>query len=618
VTVTNGHTTHVHPLDGGAVYCHAGATPTIRNCVFTGNTGRQGGGAYCEGRATLIGCIFSGNVAEWEGGGLFCGDEVTVTNCTFHGNSAEAGGGLYSYGSDQAVTNCTFSGNSADYGGGLACDSSSPVLRNTIIAFSSTGESIICWGNSNPDLSCCDLFGSAGGDWSAPCIAGQAAINGNISLDPLFCDAAAGNFRLQVASPCAPFSDPNPECDRIGAWPVGGPDYADHNVGNCVLTVTDQGVLGFMDGTQAEGSGFVYPAGGSNQLFIGGLWVARDTSYVASRDYDADPDKEWTVSTVPSGYVSRNESGWISGDSFSDQDLRASYTDSAAASPRGLFVEQESYAFAAPDPADDLVILRYTIRNDGDGSLNDLYAGIFLDFDIGLSTWNTGSTDAERSLVYMSDTTGVHAGLLYLEDEPGEPALANLTLICNPTYIWPNGGYMLDVDKYDFLSAADAAHVVGNAPNPDDWSVLASAGPFDLGAAEEQSVCFAVLGGANLAELEANADAAWLIIKDGIADAPPLDPAARITRLLPGRPNPFSRSTVIQFELAEPGHVHLGIYDVGGRLVRTLARGRYAGARHTLSWDSRDDSGREVACGTYFMRMSVDGGQETWPLVRLR
>jgi len=69
-------------------------------------------------------------------------------------------------------------------------------------------------------LSCCDIWGNAGGDW-VPGIAGQYGVNGNISEDPQLCDPENGDFTLSESSPCAPFTPPNPECDLIGAWPVG-------------------------------------------------------------------------------------------------------------------------------------------------------------------------------------------------------------------------------------------------------------------------------------------------------------------------------------------------------------------------------------------------------------
>ena len=115
--------------------------------------------------------------------------------CTFWGNSAESGAALYDIGS-----------------------SDTPSLENTVIAFSESGEAIACPLGRAPALSCCDLYGNAGGDWT-DCVGDQYGTNGNISEDPLLCDPENQDYSLQRASPCAP--ENNPECGLIGAWPVG-------------------------------------------------------------------------------------------------------------------------------------------------------------------------------------------------------------------------------------------------------------------------------------------------------------------------------------------------------------------------------------------------------------
>ncbi len=94
------------------------------------------------------------------------------------------------------------------------------MIENTIVC-QSTGSMGVGWtSGAVPVLACCDLYGNEGGDWVGP-IAGQYGISGNISEDPLFCDPQASDFTLHADSPCAPFTPPNPECDLIGAWPVG-------------------------------------------------------------------------------------------------------------------------------------------------------------------------------------------------------------------------------------------------------------------------------------------------------------------------------------------------------------------------------------------------------------
>ncbi len=276
---------------GGGMRCQNASSPTIGSCIFFGNLATAGGGMHCrESSPTVTGCTFSGNYVGGAAGGMYCGpgSSPTVINCTFSGNSADysTGGGMYCtfspYYFPPTVSNCTFSGNSAVWGGGLGCDVSSPMIsdctfsgnsvddrggaifcydssptvnhctffensalegagvdcfefsrplvENTIIAFSPVGEAIYCVSGSGVTLTCCDVYGNAGGDWVG-CIADQLGINGNFSACPSFCNVAGGDFHLCDESPCAPGNHPDGyDCGLIGAWPVGcscGPSRAE-------------------------------------------------------------------------------------------------------------------------------------------------------------------------------------------------------------------------------------------------------------------------------------------------------------------------------------------------------------------------------------------------------
>jgi hypothetical protein len=73
-------------------------------------------------------------------------------------------------------------------------------------------------------------------------------------------------------------------------------------------------------------------------------------------------------------------------------------------------------------------------------------------------------------------------------------------------------------------------------------------------------------------------------------------------------PNPFNPSTTIAFDLAKPSMVRIGIYDVSGRLVRTLVdRGMEAGS-HEVGWNGMNNSGVGVPSGLYFYRMTTSEG----------
>jgi subtilisin family serine protease len=83
-------------------------------------------------------------------------------------------------------------------------------------------------------------------------------------------------------------------------------------------------------------------------------------------------------------------------------------------------------------------------------------------------------------------------------------------------------------------------------------------------------------------------------------------------------PNPFNPSTGLRFDLPADGNVELRIYDVAGRLVRSLLSGSRPAGANAVHWNGKDDAGRAVASGTYFARLIVDGQVEIKSLTLVR
>jgi hypothetical protein len=75
-----------------------------------------------------------------------------------------------------------------------------------------------------------------------------------------------------------------------------------------------------------------------------------------------------------------------------------------------------------------------------------------------------------------------------------------------------------------------------------------------------------------------------------------------VNRLGHARPNPFNPATTIEYSLAAAGHAKLRIYDLAGRLVRTLVDGNVEVGEHEVVWDGTTDSGIRAASGVYFLR----------------
>lgn len=70
---------------------------------------------------------------------------------------------------------------------------------------------------------------------------------------------------------------------------------------------------------------------------------------------------------------------------------------------------------------------------------------------------------------------------------------------------------------------------------------------------------------------------------------------------------PFSGPTRVRWTLERASQVELAIVDVTGRRVRHLVSGMYAAGTQEFSWDGRDDDGRAVRSGAYFMAGTIDG-----------
>jgi parallel beta-helix repeat protein len=213
IGITNGN-----HLDSGGIRC-ANSSPTISGCVISASSGAatfRGGVYFFQSDAILEGCVIRENPLGGGsfGAGVFLDSEsgVTLRDCLVVDNEAN---GIVCFRSSPEITGCTISGNTGT--GVRIFTFSHPSIENTIISFQDdTGAE--CFSSSSITIACSDVFGNTEGDW-IQCIADQAGVNGNFSLNPLFCNPSQGVYTLQSDSPCAPPGVTG--CGLVGALDVG-------------------------------------------------------------------------------------------------------------------------------------------------------------------------------------------------------------------------------------------------------------------------------------------------------------------------------------------------------------------------------------------------------------
>ncbi|TET81992.1 T9SS type A sorting domain-containing protein, partial [candidate division TA06 bacterium] len=145
-----------------------------------------------------------------------------------------------------------------------------------------------------------------------------------------------------------------------------------------------------------------------------------------------------------------------------------------------------------------------------------------------------------------------------------------------------------------------------------DWSVIVSAGPFDLAPGESVFVAVLIVGGNNLADLENNSDDGQEQYDGtpGVEENTIRRGKAPVFALYQNSPNPFSSGTRIQFNTPDVEKTSLTIFDVAGRVIKTLqpdSKASSSSSRLSISWDGTDLKGQRVPSGIYFYRLTCSG-----------
>jgi hypothetical protein len=208
---------------GAGVYLQDCNNSSFLNCVFEGNGGLQpvlgGGLMMTSSAATLTGCRFINNASGTGGGAYVTQSSSTCVfdRCTFAGNTGSwaAAGGIHVVAEASVlITKCTFVDNGHSH---VWCQSASPDILESILAFSRNGPPITCDdGTETPLITHCFIFGNSESDD----LCGGNHFD-NEYVDPAFCDLWDYDLTLCEDSTCLPGL--NPWGMPIGAHGVGCP-----------------------------------------------------------------------------------------------------------------------------------------------------------------------------------------------------------------------------------------------------------------------------------------------------------------------------------------------------------------------------------------------------------
>jgi hypothetical protein len=265
---------------GGGMY-NSSSSPLLTNVSISGNFAIGGGGMYNSySSPVLINVIIRGNNAMGGGGISNFYSSPLLTNVIINGNSSgTSGGGMSNFESSPILTNVSISKNTASEGGGMRNFSSSPVIRNSIIGLNGEASENISNYNSIPVYS----YSWAEGVGAEGIIILDYYYYG----DPLFVDAANGDFYLQTGSPCINAGDKTlfdkgqtPDLSNITTDLAGNPRIVGSNIDLGAYEYQDEPT--YIKTPSIDGKLIVYPNPTNDMIYIETTDRAVETRHATS------------------------------------------------------------------------------------------------------------------------------------------------------------------------------------------------------------------------------------------------------------------------------------------------------------------------------------------------
>ena len=352
-----------------------------------------------------------------------------------------------------------------------------------------------------------------------------------------------------------------------------------HNTGTLEVDIIDNGYIG----NEYSGSyGGVVFNGNQNAMAMAGLIFGQDGQAYGS--YFEDFYNETPIAGFyPHSYFNQY----------------AYYTIAISSNP-----DSKTFVESFSNTGQDFVFLKANFFNHN-MNVDDIYPGIFADWDIGNYPTNRGGYVPSMNLFYMYDNESTIDTSYY----------GIMAILVNETPLAPNSVMGMITDSvawnqwelYHFITTSIRDSITTDA----DYRMYACIGPYSFPAGDTLSIVIAIVAGTSLEDLLVNAQSA-----KAYAVYTPVEQTS-ITELdftlNQNYPNPFNPSTKIRYTVSQTSNIQIRVYDVLGNEFEKLVDEEKPAGNYEINWYAED-----LPSGVYFYQMKAASFIETKKMILLK
>lgn len=253
-----------------------------------------------------------------------------------------------------------------------------------------------------------------------------------------------------------------------------------HDTGPLKVSAFDNGLIGH-DGGFTQGAGVKFNGNANDAMYTAGFLIGKNGK--ANGHVGSFSIADMTVLTPFSGFSSNTHFNQIA---------ECIVTDGTAPTPSGVNMKITS----ASNTGDKFVL--YKVGMKSTAAQSNIFVGIFADWDVGAANYllNRGGYDPSKHMAYMYENGGAN--------DPAYYGIVGLTGWSGARVTTAGASASIRDSSYAWMTTFLNEPITANG----DYRMWVGAGPFSLPANAEVVTGFALVAGATLADLQANAAAA--------------------------------------------------------------------------------------------------------------